>query len=422
MPSGTVIGGGGYGRTNYLPPHLYLPAPTTNPPPPKSNALIPTSRPASHTLSLSERPLICLDIHPATGRFVVASSDHALYLVSVTPNGPQLDRTLYNKRHGHSEWVTCCASLPSGRVVSGGMDSRVLLWDARAPTSQVLSGHEGSITSVKADAGERLVVSSAYDGTVRAWDVGRGGKEMGIWGGDVDGALAKGDYMATTRNPVLDFVWDSGSENGSRERLLTCTKDGRVMVFDMAASKSAPLAVIRGHSGPVRTVLVGKHPQLITSAGNLDGCLRTFDLRIPPEKGRCVRKVEGLHAGGVTGLIHCGDEMLVSSGGADGTIKFLDRKSLKTIHVVEAATQYPVGSPAASAHGMTIDGSTLYSTWGNGRMLAHNIDSHALMAEFADPLIKNALRGIHVTTNDKQGTSHLVGVGDDGLFAVWDLS
>jgi hypothetical protein len=39
-------------------------------------------------------------------------------------------RELFSKNYGHSEWVTTCAHLTDGRLLSGGMDSKLCLWDA----------------------------------------------------------------------------------------------------------------------------------------------------------------------------------------------------------------------------------------------------------------------------------------------------
>lgn len=43
-------------------------------------------------------------------------------------------RQLYNKRNGHSEWVTCVQHLADGRIASGGMDSKICLWNKSGTT------------------------------------------------------------------------------------------------------------------------------------------------------------------------------------------------------------------------------------------------------------------------------------------------
>jgi WD40 repeat protein len=46
---------------------------------------------------------------------VVGSSDHALYTVDLDTGRKR--RTLYGKTAGHTEWVTCVAHLPDGRIL-----------------------------------------------------------------------------------------------------------------------------------------------------------------------------------------------------------------------------------------------------------------------------------------------------------------
>ena len=47
--------------------------------------------------------------------------------------------------------MTTCAFLRDGRVLSGGMDKLLCLWDAKAVKCQNLVGHNGSISKVKVD-------------------------------------------------------------------------------------------------------------------------------------------------------------------------------------------------------------------------------------------------------------------------------
>ena len=45
------------------------------------------------------------------------SSDHAIYIIDAVKGTKK--RTLYNKTSGHSEWVTCVAMMPDGKVWRG---------------------------------------------------------------------------------------------------------------------------------------------------------------------------------------------------------------------------------------------------------------------------------------------------------------
>ncbi len=50
-------------------------------------------------------------------------------------------RQLFNKRYGHKEWVTTCAHLSDGRILSGGMDSLLCLWDKKIVKCSNIYGH-----------------------------------------------------------------------------------------------------------------------------------------------------------------------------------------------------------------------------------------------------------------------------------------
>jgi len=77
---------------------------------------------------------------------VTASADHGLRIYNLR-TGKQV-RQLFNKRFGHTDWVTTCAYCTDGRVVSGSMDKQLCLWDRSAVKCQNLVGHNGSISKV----------------------------------------------------------------------------------------------------------------------------------------------------------------------------------------------------------------------------------------------------------------------------------
>ena len=68
-----------------------------------------------------DRTILALAFNPANAEQVVtASADHGLRIYNLR-TGKQV-RQLYNKRYGHTDWVTTCAYCTDGRVVSGSMD------------------------------------------------------------------------------------------------------------------------------------------------------------------------------------------------------------------------------------------------------------------------------------------------------------
>ena len=66
---------------------------------------------------------------------------------------------------------------PDGkRIVSGGYDTTLRLWDAASglPIGQPLKGHSRQVTSVAFSPDGKLIVSGGHDRTLRLWDAATG--------------------------------------------------------------------------------------------------------------------------------------------------------------------------------------------------------------------------------------------------------
>ena len=69
--------------------------------------------------------LLCMDNNNEI--VFTGSSDHGLRVYNLS-DGKQT-KELFNKKYGHHEWVTSCQILQSRRIVSGGMDSLICVWE-----------------------------------------------------------------------------------------------------------------------------------------------------------------------------------------------------------------------------------------------------------------------------------------------------
>jgi WD40 repeat protein len=333
------------------------------------------SNPQGKQCDLSDRPFLCSAAHWGRNEVVVGSSDHALYLMDAITGNRK--RTLYTKNAGHTEWVTACCFLPDGKIVSGGMDSKLWLWPTGSTHGISMDGHFGAISklgwySPTSDANSGLVCSASYDRTVRLWTVGSRGSEL---------ACLKGHEAPVTELSL-------GQERG----ILSGDRSGNVILWDAAVANGLEAAyggeawrlknIHRGHITSLCWWYNSHEPNFggLFMSGGQDGVLRVWDRRNKSNVSKVQLHVNEKGHGAVSNI--CAGRLPSSQGfivtaGADGTVRVLDpRKSFAPAGQPIQLTNFPYALAAVPYNGT--GGGMVACGCGDGSI--HIIDISAAMS------------------------------------------
>ena len=243
----------------------------------------------------------------------------------------------------HDAAVWAVAVLPDGRVVSGGGDGRIRLWDPAVPdVGPVELGHHDRWVVAVAALADGRVVSSGVDGRVRVWDPAapnRGPVELGhydapVWAVAVlpDGRVASGCGDGRIRVRDLDTPDHGPVELGQNDGWMfavAALADGRVVsgeifrvaVWNPAVPNTDPLELGR-HEGSTHSVAVLPDGRVVSGGG--DGQVRVWNVAAP---GTDLVEL-GHHDGTVWAVAVLPDGRVVS-GGEDGRVRIWDPAALR---------------------------------------------------------------------------------------------
>ncbi|POM68304.1 Hypothetical protein PHPALM_15554 [Phytophthora palmivora] len=358
--------------------------------------------PEGNVHAVSAQPLMCMSMSIDESEVVVGSSDHALYVLPVgsgfsSRGASSRPRTLYTKKFGHTEWVTCVTHLPDRRIVSGGMDSKLCLWDATGVKCEDLLGHSGSVACVVV-INDEMVLSAGYDKMVRLWNVGRraSSREREISG------------IKAGTAPILDVSMLSDGQQA-----VCGDRDGGVQMIDLQANK-----VVRkysnAHRGHTTSVLGSQNKDADSTgfcffSGGQDGAVKVWDSRqkgatfsldihIDPRSGKA----------GAVGFLRepANDRNVLITGGADGVINVLDKR--QSYGVMYSFTEH-----LDFIYSMHVSNQLCFSGAGNGMLHVHDWKTGKLL--YGLGANQAAVRAIVTSAN------HLVAAGDDGSVIMYDM-
>ena len=240
--------------------------------------------------------------------------------------------------------MTCCSFLQDQRLLSGGMDGLLCLWDRRAVRCDNLTEHSSSISAVMVDQHD-IGISASYDKTMIVWDLHRLRKLISLNG----------------TAPVVTFIWNNSL-------VVSGERNGAVHFWDINTGQR--VHSVQNHSAAVHKLCFsvdGGSNNVVASCGK-DGKIAVNDIR---DHNSVFDQL--IHRGAVNFVDGTFSNTLVSAS-ADCCIKILDMYMGYSIR--ESIT-----ASAAVLCGQIV-GNLFVSGCGDGNLIVYNMDTTEAMFGF----------------------------------------
>ncbi|WP_300456732.1 hypothetical protein [Accumulibacter sp.] len=329
--------------------------------------------------------------------------------------------------------VNAVAFSPDGsRIVSGGGDGSVRLWDTNSgqPIGQPFRGHQGRVDSVAFNRAGTRIVSGSQDRTVRLWDAQTGGPlgepMLGhedwvssvafnhdgrrIVSASVDGTLRLWD--AETGQPIgrpmtghADIWVTSAAFDQRGQRIVSGGVDGTIRLWD--ATTLRPIgAPMSGHQDSVLGVAFSGDGSRVVSASE-DGTLRLWDA----DTGRPVGEPMTGHERGVRSVAFDSQDARIVSGSSDRTLRLWDARTGQAIGA-------PLRGHLGQVRGVAFssDGKRVVSASDDGSLRLWS--ARAAPADYALAIVeqKDSVYSLAVDRN----ATRIVSGSAGGTLGLWD--
>lgn len=236
--------------------------------------------------------IVCLDATPDGKRVVTGGTDKIVHVWDL----PQGTRTTQSPHQG--EIWAIALTRDGRRVLSGGQSGALLLWDLES--DKLIRAFRATGNAIRCAAflpDQTQAVTGGFDHLLRLWDLATG-EELRRFIGHRDSVFSLA-------------VSSDGSELLSGGGI----HDNTARLWDIAQGRE--LRRFQGHTDRVFAVAFAAGDKVVT--GSSDGTARTWD----KTTGKELHRLMG-HQGAVHSLAVTPDGRLLLTGGADGTLRLWD--------------------------------------------------------------------------------------------------
>ncbi len=346
-------------------------------------------------------------------------------LLSVLQSNPRLAGYF----HGHRDFPRAVALSPDGtRLVTGGLDRTVILWDALTRDAiTVLEDHTGAVRGVAFSPdgtlfatngeGRQVVIASAEEGTVQ---------HIVEWEGGVGWALAfhpDGDLLAASDTEGVVRLIDpqtgevteelaaheapiyglAFSPNG--DLLATASQDQTARLWDTATWEA--VQTLDDHSNWVNSVAFSPDGTQLATGSN-DTVMKLWDV----PSGELLANFRG-HNGPVERVTFSENGRTLLTGSADATFLLWDVEGRQSLGGLRSIANTPVRDFAW-------DGNVLYFVGGSNALVEMRLTPEDRLGT----VVGQQAEGINVVAFDPAGTqiASAGGASDDFAIALWDVA
>ncbi len=321
-------------------------------------------------------------------------------------------------------WCDIDCSPTGGLLAAGSAPGEIVLWDLT--TGQVkarLSGHDGTVWSVRFSPDGRMLASGSDDHAVMLWDTSTGQLEATLLGHEMPVAGVSfspdGRTLASCSDDRTVRLWDISTGRLSRtlsghERFVTgvsFSPDGRTLasgsgdrtirLWDVSTGQAK--GALSGSAGRTSCVRFGPNGRLLAAVCG-DKTIKLWDL----STGTVKATLQG-HRGFVWDVRFSPDGEIVASGSHDATIKLWGASTgqLRTTWQAEHA--------AVTGLSFSSNGETLASASTDGSILLWNVTEGRIWARL-NGQGRSAMSGVAFGPSGRTLTS----ARRDGTIELWN--